>query len=60
MRKNKFPRRCWNCKFFTRLSDIEFICDYINKTGEPRGCPIDNKCDKRKLSDKNRNKQRTK
>ena len=45
MEKKCFPKQCQNCKYFACLDGREYICDYINKTGQRRGCGI-SECDK--------------
>ena len=44
MEKFEFPKRCFFCKYYLKLRDGDYICDYINKEDEPRGCLIDDNC----------------
>lgn len=55
MRKNEFPKKCRQCKYFVTLDGYEHICDYINIEKEPRGCSITEDCDRFRQRGKNTN-----
>ena len=38
--------RCWECNYNGRIMFDELCCDYMLITGEKRGCPAGDKCDK--------------
>lgn len=45
MKTTDFPQRCKRCRYYARLQN-DHICDYIGITGEMRGCPVGEGCDK--------------
>ena len=38
--------RCKKCTYSGLVLYTTICCDYMNRTGEPRGCPAGDNCDK--------------